>query len=52
MYAEDEPPSVSLGEFKGIKSPFDKVFEKDIQKFKISTPIEQQKNCGIGKVSI
>jgi hypothetical protein len=53
VYAEeDEPPTVTLGEYKGIKSPFEKVFEKEVQKFKISTPIEQKKNCGIGKTSI
>lgn len=43
---------MTLGEYKGIKSPFEKVFEKEVQKFKISTPIEQKKNCGMGKISI
>jgi hypothetical protein len=52
VYAEEEPPTVTLGDYKGVKSPYEKVFEKEVQKFKISTPIELKKNCGLGKVSI
>jgi hypothetical protein len=52
VYAEDEPPTVTLGEYKGVKSPFEKVFEKEVQKFKISTPAENKKNCGLGKASV
>ena len=34
------------------KSPYVKMFEKEVAKFKQATPIEQKKNCGAGKVSI
>jgi hypothetical protein len=30
VYTEDEPPTVTLEEYKGVKSPFDKVFEKEV----------------------
>mgnify|MGYP001226568247 CR=1 FL=1 len=49
---EDEPPTITLKEYVGPKSPFEKILEINIQKYKIATPIEKKKNCGIGKVSI
>lgn len=35
-----------------VKSPFTKLFEREISKYKVDKPAEQKRNCGIGKVSI
>ena len=48
----DEPPSVVIEDKAAVKSPFTKIFEREISKFKVDKPAEQKRNCGIGKVSI
>lgn len=49
---EDEPPTVVLEDQTAQDSPFTKVFEREVTKFKQATPVDQKKNCGGGKVSI
>lgn len=49
---EEEPPTVVLEDQAASKSPFTKVYEKEVQKFKQATSPELKKNCGQGKVSI
>ena len=46
----DEPPSVDLKDQKAVASPFNKLFEKEVMKYKQITP--EKKNCGAGKLSI
>jgi len=49
----DSPPAFAPGGLKDVPtaaSPFAKVFEKDIQKFKIAVPAAKKRNCGQGKV--
>ena len=48
----DEPPTVTLGEDVSTQSPFTKLFEKTVDKFKLSLPADLKKNLGQGKVSI
>jgi hypothetical protein len=49
---DDEPPSVVLEDKETEKSPFTKVFEREVQKFKQATPVDSKRNLGVGKVSI
>lgn len=50
---EDEPPTVTLGSDVVVqKSPFKKVFEINVEKFKIAIPVAQKKNLQNGRVSI
>lgn len=49
---DDELPTIALEDKEAEKSPFTKVFEKDVQKFKQATPAAEKKNFGVGKVSI
>ena len=50
---EDEAPTVTLGtNLVQNKSPFVKVIEFNIDKFKISKPLEKKKNLQNGKVSV
>ena len=49
----DEPPTVTLGSDIVVqKSPFRKMFEIMVEKFKIATPVTQKKNLQNGRVSI
>jgi hypothetical protein len=55
MYAEpDEPPSVTLGAVAAQESPFSKVIEKTVDKFKVTAPgpSNEKQNCGNGRLSI
>ena len=52
MKADDEAPTVTLGDNPASKSPFTKVYEKAVEKFKLASPIELKKNLCNGKVSI
>jgi len=49
---QDEPPSVVIEDKVAVKSPFTKLYEREITKYKVCKPEELKKNCGIGKVSI
>ena len=49
---EEEPPSIKLEDQQVSKSPFTKIFERDVQKFKQITPIDKKRNMGVGKASI
>lgn len=49
---DDEPPTVVLEDKPTLNSPFEKVFEKDVQKFKQSAGAKEKKNCGAGRISI
>lgn len=49
---DDEPPTVVLGDDVNTENPFKKVFEKQVDKFKIAIPAPLKKNLGQGKVSI
>jgi len=48
----DELPSVVIEDKVAVKSPFTKLYEREISKYKIDKPADQKRNCGIGKVSI
>jgi len=50
--SKDEPPSVVIEDKVAVKSPFTKLYERDITKYKVCKPEELKKNCGIGKVSL
>lgn len=50
--APNEPPSIAIEDASTVKSPFIKLFERDISKFKVDKPADIKKNCGIGKVSL
>jgi len=43
---------VILEDKEAAKSPFKKVFEKEVMKFKQVTPAAEKHSCGIGKLSI
>ena len=50
--APDEPPTVVLEDKEQQESPFQKLFEKEVEKFKIKIPEPLKKNLGRGKVQI
>lgn len=54
----DEPPSVVLGEAVSASSPFTKIIETQVEKFKFQLPPKKEqpeadkKSCGNGRISI
>jgi len=51
----DSPPAFAaagLADVPTAASPFHKVFEKDVQKFKVAVPAAKKRSCGSGKVQI